>query len=116
MDSLQQAERAWRKAKAIKPFHPKVKEYARVLALSYYKKANEAAGSDLAQAIRLYQKTVELDSSLADAWYNLGGALYTAGQLTEAGQAFEKALALNPDNEKARQGLAAVDFLLNKKK
>ncbi len=116
MDSLQQAEKAWHKAKAIKPFHPKVKEYARALALSYYKKANEAAGSDLAQAIRLYQKAVELDPSLADAWYNLGGALYTAGQLTEAGQAFEKALALNPDNEKARQGLAAVDFLLNKKK
>ncbi len=116
MDSLQQAEKAWHKAKAIKPFHPKVKEYARALALSYYKKANEAAGSDLARAIRLYQKAVELDPSLADAWYNLGGALYTAGQLTEAGQAFEKALALNPDNEKARQGLAAVDFLLNKKK
>ncbi len=116
MDSLQPAEKAWRKAKSIKPFHPKVKEYARALALNYYKKANEAAGSDLEKAIRLYQKSVELDPSFADAWYNLGGALYTAGQLTEARQAFEKALALNPGNEKARQGLAAVDFLLKKKK
>lgn len=115
LDSLEQAEKAWRRAYAIKPFHPKVKEYARALALSYYKKANEAASGNLAQAIRYYKKSVELDPTFADAWYNLGGALYTAGQLNEARQAFEKTLKLNPDNEKARQGLAAVDFLLKNK-
>jgi len=115
LDSLQQAEKAWCRAYTIKPFHPKVKEYARALALSYYKKANEAASGNLAQAIRYYKKSVELDPSFADAWYNLGGALYTAGQLNEARQAFEKTLKLNPDNEKARQGLAAVDFLLKNK-
>ncbi len=116
MDSLRQAEIAWRKAKAIKPFHPKVKEYGQALALRYYQKANKKAATDLEEAIRLYQKAVSLHPGLADAWYNLGGALYTAGRPEAARKAFEKALELNPENEKARQGLSAAEFLIKQKK
>ncbi len=116
IDSLQKAEEFWERAKAIKPFHPKVKEYGKALALAYYKKANEAAATDLERAIELYYHSVKLDPTNSEVWYNLGGALYTRGRYSEAEKAFAEALKLDPKNEKARQGLAAARFQLNQLK
>ena len=55
-----------------------------------------------------FQKELELDSSNANAAYELGDIYRTSGQLNEAKDAFELALKSHPDFEEAHLGLAAV--------
>jgi tetratricopeptide (TPR) repeat protein len=48
------------------------------------------------------------DPFSADAWNNLGWSLAQLGFRTEAAQAYEKALAIQPDHERARNNLALL--------
>ena len=63
---------------------------------------------DLTQASNEFQKELQLDSSNANAAYELGDIYRTSGQLKEAQEAFELALKSHPDFEEAHLGLAAV--------
>ena len=58
-----------------------------------------------ALAIIYYQQAVRLKPDFADAWNNLGSCYGTLGRHQEAAAAFEKALAADPGNERARKGL-----------
>ena len=68
------------------------------------------AGStdDRDQAMKEFQKELELDSSNANAAYELGDIYRSSGQLNEAKNAFELALKSHPDFEEAHLGLAVV--------
>ena len=67
---------------------------------------------DLSEASKDFQKELQLDSSNANAAYELGDIYRTSGQLKEAQEAFELALKSHPDFEEAHLGLAAVLLLL----
>jgi tetratricopeptide (TPR) repeat protein len=68
------------------------------------------AGSadDRKQAMKEFEKELELDSSNANAAYELGDMYRSSGQLNEAKDAFELALKSHPDFEEAHLGLASV--------
>lgn len=57
------------------------------------------------EAYRIFKETTNLHPNVADAWVWLGG---TSERLDEAERAFEKAYAIDPDNEKASLGLRWV--------
>ncbi len=60
------------------------------------------------EAIAVFRKGIQIDSTNADLWYNLGGALYSNRQLPEAIEAWKVALKLKPDYIKAQQGIQAA--------
>lgn len=55
------------------------------------------------EAIYRWERAVELDASYAAALNNLGVAYEHEGQLEKARQAYEKALAIEPNNIQIRQ-------------
>jgi tetratricopeptide (TPR) repeat protein len=63
---------------------------------------------DYADAIKWLKKSVEVQPTNKDAWYYLGRAYYSKGQLPEARAAFEKVLELHPQDTKAQTNLGLV--------
>ena len=55
------------------------------------------------EALYRWQKAVELDPNYAAAWNNLAIAYEHEGQLDKARKAYEKALAIEPNNAQIRQ-------------
>lgn len=109
MGRIDSAAALWERAHAIKPFDAKIQEYYRLLASSYFRRANTLAGTNLAKAIENYYRATKYAPGNADYWYNLGGALFTANRYAEARAAFEQVLQIRPNHSQARQGLAAVN-------
>jgi tetratricopeptide (TPR) repeat protein len=99
-----------------------IDEYQRVLALDpqrpgiHYRlgrtllarSRDVASVEDRNEASKEFQKELQLDSSNANAAYELGDIYRTSGQLNEAKDAFELALKSHPDFEEAHLGLASV--------
>jgi protein O-mannosyl-transferase len=113
LDDLENAELYWTTAQKIKPAHEKILEYMRLLSNKYLLMANETGLSNVPLAIEYYKKSIQFNPENADAWYNLGGAYYTKGNFIEAKKAFEKTLAIDPQHPQARQGLDAINQILN---
>jgi len=63
---------------------------------------------DFADAIKWLKKSVGVQPTNKDAWYYLGRAYYSKGQLPEARAAFEKVLELHPQDTKAQTNLGLV--------
>ena len=61
-----------------------------------------------AEAIREYTLAIEADDTYERAFYNLGLAYYSDGQMILAGEAFARAVQLNPAYIDARYNLALV--------
>lgn len=57
------------------------------------------------EAIDLYRKSLDLDSTSGPTWYNLGTALGELDQYDEAIEAFAKAAELEPDNDEFADAL-----------
>lgn len=66
-------------------------------------------GGQTADAIRGYLEAIGADDSYGIAFYNLGLAYYAIGKMALAGEAFEKAVKLNPAYVDARYNLALVN-------
>jgi Flp pilus assembly protein TadD len=66
------------------------------------------AQGDLDSAVNTLQRAVELDPTLAAAFYNLGLALMHSVRATEAGVALQRSLALAPGHAAARVMLADI--------
>jgi Ca-activated chloride channel homolog len=66
---------------------------------------------DYQQALKSYQSQTE---QTADSWYNQGNALAQSGQLKDALTAYEKALAINPDDADAKFNAELVKKELEK--
>ena len=49
-------------------------------------------------AIETFEKALEQDRNLAEAWMGKGNVLYDLGKHTEAQSAYEKSLDLDPEN------------------
>jgi tetratricopeptide (TPR) repeat protein len=104
-----------------------IDQYQRVIALdprrpgihyrlgrTFLARSREASSpDDLSEASKDFQKELQLDSSNANAAYELGDIYRTSGQLKEAQEAFELALKSHPDFEEAHLGLASVLMLLS---
>lgn len=60
------------------------------------------------QAIAVYQKVIELDSSYQSAYVNLGDAYYQRGQLDLAVQSYKQAILIVPDDAEVAYNLGAA--------
>ena len=63
------------------------------------------------QALELYRRQLEIDSDKATTHANIGAALHFLGRTEEAIRSLERALALDPTLETARENLAAMQKL-----
>jgi len=64
-----------------------------------------AAAEHFAYALDYYRQAVQLKPDFADAWNNLGSCYGRLERHQEAAAAFEKAVAADPGNERARKNL-----------
>ena len=53
------------------------------------------------EAIKAYDKAIEINPHNSDAWYNKGIALYNLNKSDEAIKAYDKAIEINPQDSKA---------------
>jgi tetratricopeptide (TPR) repeat protein len=67
-------------------------------ASDWYERGCDLEESEPDEAQEAYRKAVQLDSSLADAWVNLGRLLHESGDAREAAQHYRKAIELRPDD------------------
>lgn len=75
---------------------------------------NHAARSgDWGTALRFYLRAEELEPRSDDVQSNLGGVYLALGQLPEAAERFDRALALNPGNAAARHNREILERRLN---
>lgn len=77
-------------------------DYQARLAYCYYQAKNFEKASEH------YQKSIGLDSTQPNRYYNLGLSLESAGRHQEAVKAIAKALELEPENNKYQQALHKV--------
>jgi Tfp pilus assembly protein PilF len=64
--------------------------------------------NDISGAIKWLEKAVSFEPKNKDAWYYLGRAYFTQGNLPEAAKAFLTVLELNPRDPKAENNLGLV--------
>ena len=70
------------------------------------------AANNLEQVVLCYREALQLRPQDAGLHTNLGTALARLGRLNEAIPQFEKALAISPDLEAAKQNLASAKTML----
>lgn len=58
---------------------------------------------DLDAASFYYKRAIQINPKLASAWANLGAIYQTQGKQAESAEAFQKALALEPENDTFKQ-------------
>ncbi|MCB0770252.1 MAG: tetratricopeptide repeat protein [Flavobacteriales bacterium] len=112
LDSIEVAERWWDRARAIDPTDGKLKDLELYLFDHYYRGGLTAGtAGDLDEGVRQLRKAVKYAPNHADAWYNLGGVLYTAKRYAEARTAWQRTLELAPEHKDANAGMAALNTL-----
>lgn len=108
LQNYDSAKTEWDMAKVIYPNNPFLKRNYGLLAQIYFNSGMNIGGKEPQQAILFLEKAVEITPENDSYWYNLGGAYYTIRNFEKARSAWTKALELNPANDQAKQGLAAL--------
>lgn len=109
LDSIPAAEESWDLARALEPENTMLKSYEALLFDHYYRQGLEAGTErNFPAAIAALEKSVRYGPGKADAWYNLGGAYFTAGDTAKARTSWDRTLQLDPRNTGAQQGLNAL--------
>jgi spermidine synthase len=62
----------------------------------------------LREASAAYRRALELEPANAGHWLNLGAVMRALGDYDSAREAWQRALAIDPENEKARRALATL--------
>ncbi len=99
----------WDIAKRIYPNNPFLKTNMKLLGTVYFNDAMKMGAKQPNEALKLLEKALEVDPNNADYWYNLGGVSYTIGDFEKAKNAWTKTLLLNPNNQEAIHGMAALN-------
>ena len=98
----------WDIAKEIYPNNPFLKNNLKLMGSVYFNDAMLKGPKQPFEALKLLEKALEVDPNNPDYWYNLGGVSYTVGYFEKARDAWTKTLLLDPDNQEAKQGMAAL--------
>lgn len=109
LDSVHAAEAVWDRVRVVEPGNNMLKTYDAALFEHYYQKGLKAGvDRDIPTAVTALEKALRYGPNKADAWYNLGGACFTAGDTAKARSSWEQTLRLDPRNAGAQQGLNAL--------
>lgn len=111
LDSMERAEACWDRARLKDPRDPKLLQLEAYLFDRYYR-SGVAAGmrGDMVEAMADMEHALRYGPDEANAWYDLGGICYTAGDFACARKAWERTLRLAPQHAQALQGMAALDM------
>ena len=71
---------------------------------------------DYSEAVKALKEAVKKQKSDSDAWYYLGLSLHRAGNIKDAGKAFEKTISLKPDFVPGYSAMAYMQLLGNDNK
>lgn len=108
------AKAQWDIARTIYPNNPFLITNYRALATIYYNKAVTLGSKkpiqvpDILEAIKLLEKVVDMEPNNSAYWYDLGGLSYMVQDFAKARKAWEQAILIDPNNQKAKNGLAAL--------
>jgi tetratricopeptide (TPR) repeat protein len=97
------------------PTYPTLPGMYKLISEHYIRTGWESYGrvGKFAEAIGEYRKGLEIDSTNADLWYNVGGAYYSNKRYAEAIEAFKMSLKYKPGNPQAQNGIMASTQLMN---
>jgi tetratricopeptide (TPR) repeat protein len=97
------------------PTYPTLPGMYKLISDYYLKTGWELYGKNgrYPEAIEVYKRGLQVDSTSVDLWYNMGGAYYTNKQYPEAIQCFKTALKYQPNNPQAQNGLNAAMSVMN---
>lgn len=108
LEEYEKAREHWEIAKKIYPNNPFLKRNLELMGTVYFNDAMAIGRNNPQKARHLLEKALEVDPGNANYWYNLGGVNYTIGDFEKARIAWTKTLQLNPSNEDAKRGMAAL--------
>lgn len=114
LEQFEKAQEMWDKVKILYPNNPYLVTNYRALGSVYYQKAIAVGKTEplevprLKEAIKLLEKAVAVQPQNATYWYDLGGVSYMIGDFEKARISWENSIKLDPTNEKAQKGLAAL--------
>ncbi len=112
LDSVEAAEEAWSRARIVDPHNSNFIAYDKYLGEIYYQLGMQSAGKkELTNCITYLEKAVKYAPGNATAWYNLGGAYFTTGQMVKAKSCWQQTLKLDPKQQDAANGLRALSVL-----
>lgn len=98
----------WNIAKRIYPNNPFLKRNLQLMGTVYYNEAMKKGRQQPIEAQKLLEKAIEVDPTNSGYWYNLGGVCFTIGDFEKAKNAWTKTLQLDPNNQEAQRGMAAI--------
>ncbi len=98
----------WDLVKEIYPHNPFLKADYKLLGTIYYNDAMKMGAKHPFEAAALLEKAIEIDPENSDYWYNLGGVNFTIHNFEKARDAWTKTLQLDPNNQDAKRGMAAL--------
>ncbi|NCX96171.1 MAG: tetratricopeptide repeat protein [Chitinophagia bacterium] len=88
------------------PNHPSLDYFFNIVGNYYFKMGTEAGkANNNEQALIYFKKGLHVAPRAADMWFNYGYASMLTGRLQEAIPAFEKCLALEPNNKQAMRNI-----------
>ena len=99
---------SWDIVKQIYPNNPYLKNDLKLMGSVYFNDAMNFGPKQPSEALKLLQKALEVDSDNSKYWYNIGGVYYTVHDFEKARSAWAKTLLLDPDNQDAKRGMAAL--------
>ena len=110
LDSIDKAKPNFDSVKALYPTYPTLPGMYKLIGDFYMKKGWNSYGKygKYPEAVAEFKKGIAIDSANAELWYNMGGALFSNKQLADAIAAWQIALKLKPDYERAQQGMQAA--------
>jgi hypothetical protein len=100
----------WKVAERLYPDNPYLRNYYIVYTNGLKKRGYDAfAAGHFDEAIEAYKYFTIVTPDNPEGWYELGGAYFNAGKRSSARYCWNKALALNPDYEQARNAIKVLD-------
>ena len=114
LEKFDKAQEQWDMAKKLYPNNPFLITNYKALGTLYYQKAVKIGKTEplevpkLLEAIKLLEKAVAVQPNNATFWYDLGGVSYMVNDHKKARMAWERSLQIDPTNERAKKGLAAL--------
>jgi protein O-mannosyl-transferase len=103
------AEIYWNEVRKAYPDYPDLQKYFFLLGRLYLSEGVKlGARRDFVHATSEMYKAIHISPSDAELWYNLGGAYFTWGKYDSAYYAWNKTLQIDPKNQEAKKGLAAL--------